>query len=53
VAARDGGFTETELDVDASSETGAGRVYESAGFSEVQRATVWQRALLAPGAPSG
>lgn len=52
-AARVDGFAETELDVDASSETGAGRVYESAGFVEVQRATVWQRALLAPRAPRG
>lgn len=48
-AAAEAGFTRATLDVDAASPTGAGRVYESVGFEEVQRATIWQRDLLLPG----
>lgn len=48
-AAAVAGFLEAELDVDASSPTGAGRVYTAVGFVEVQRATVWQRPLPAAG----
>jgi ribosomal protein S18 acetylase RimI-like enzyme len=47
------GFREAELDVDASSPTGAGRVYEGVGFREVRRSTVWQREQIAAGATSG
>jgi ribosomal protein S18 acetylase RimI-like enzyme len=49
-AAAAAGFEEAELDVDASSTTGAGRVYEAVGFAEVQRSTVWHLPLPCPAA---
>lgn len=36
------GSTETRLDVDAASPTGADRVYTAVGFETIQRATIWQ-----------
>lgn len=39
------GLADAELDVDASSPTGAHRVYAAVGFSETWRATVWSRPL--------
>jgi GNAT superfamily N-acetyltransferase len=47
------GLREAELDVDASSPTGADHVYSAVGFEEIQRATIWQRALPAAGAAPG
>ena len=44
-AAADAGLTEADLDVDATSPTGADRVYARAAFVEVSRATVWSRPL--------
>jgi mycothiol synthase len=46
-AAAEEGFRASALAVDAASRTGAVRVYEKVGYSEVQRSTVWQRPLRA------
>jgi mycothiol synthase len=48
-AAAAAGFREVQLDVDSGSRTGAVGVYTRVGFAELQRSTVWQRHLPAPG----
>lgn len=46
-----GGFTLAALAVDSASPTGAGRLYESAGFAEVRTTSVYLREEQAPSVP--
>ena len=42
-AARDAGLTTAKLDVDSENASGAGRLYENAGFTVYHRSTAYQR----------
>lgn len=43
-AAKAGGFTKAELDVDTENPTQAGRLYSSLGFRDVERSITWEKA---------
>lgn len=46
LAASDAGYRMVDLTVDSESPTGAGRIYERAGFSRVRTSSVYQRRLV-------